>query len=77
MTLDWDLVFVIGLISGVLSVPALLSAYSEGRAPRVAILLAVISAGLIAVAVLQRPPGTYSIGQIPDVLTRVGAGLFR
>ena len=56
MTLDWDLVFVIGLISRVLSVPALLSAYSEGRAPRVEMFLVVVCASLISVATTEISP---------------------
>ncbi|NDR57765.1 hypothetical protein FPS10_15220 [Pseudoruegeria sp. M32A2M] len=75
--LDPDLVFVIGLIVGILAVPALLGAYSEGRSPRAGAIMVMICAGLIAVAVMQRPPRTYSIGKIPEVFTGVVGDILR
>lgn len=71
MTLDADLIFVIGMIVGILGVPALLGAFSEGRTPRAAAIMFMICAGLIAVAVMQRTPGTYSLGTAPEVFMRV------
>lgn len=70
MNFDPDLVLVIGLIVGLLAVPALISAFSESRVPRAAAILVMISAGLIVVAVLQQPGG-YAVDQIPDVFFRV------
>jgi hypothetical protein len=70
VVLDSDLIFVIGLIVGVLAIPALLSAFSESRPPRAAAIMIMISAGLIAVAVLQKPGG-YSVQEAPDIFTRV------
>ena len=77
VTLDADLVFVIGLVVGVLAFPALLSAFSEGRSPRVAAIMIMICAGLIAAAVLKKPEGSYSIGKIPEVFTKVVGDILR
>lgn len=77
VTLDPDLIFVIGLVVGVLAVPALLSAYSEGRSPRAAAIMIMICAGLIAVAVLQKPAGSYSFGKIPQIFTEVVGDILR
>ncbi len=68
--MDTDLVFILGLIIGVLSIPSMLSAYSEGRSPRVPAVVLVLAAGLVAYAVNQRPEG-YDIADIPDVFMRV------
>jgi hypothetical protein len=69
---DPDLVFVIGLLTGLLAVPALISAFSESRAPRAAAIMVMISAGLLLVAVLQKPGG-YAMGDIPEVIMGVAA----
>ena len=69
-TLDADLLFVIGLVLGVLSIPAFVSAYSESRAPRGAAVAAILAGALIVWASVEKPGG-YAIGQIPDVFARV------
>lgn len=66
MTFDADLIFVIGVVVGILAVPSLLSAFSESRTPRAAAILIMIAAGLIAVATLRKPGG-YTISEVPDV----------
>ena len=66
MVIDPDLVFVIGLVAGLLAIPALLSAFSETRPPRAAAMMVMISIGLISVASAQRPSG-YSLATAPDV----------
>lgn len=68
--MDADLFLVIGVTLGVLTVPSLLSAFSESRAPRVAAILVLISATLIALALTRKPEG-YSISEIPHVYKRV------
>jgi hypothetical protein len=70
---DPDLFFVIGLVVGALSIPALISAFSESRAPRAAAIMVMISAGLILVALLQKPGG-YEMGEIPAVVLGVVGG---
>ncbi len=71
-----DLYLVIGLIVGALSIPAIVSAFSESRPPRAAAIMIMISAGLILLAVLQKPGG-YTVDQIPDVFVNVVADLIR
>lgn len=70
MNVDPDLVFVIGLVVGLLSIPSLIGAFSESRPPRAAAIMVMIAAGLITVAVLQKPGG-YSVQEAPDVVLRV------
>lgn len=68
--MDSDLSLVIGIIMAVFAIPALLSAFSEGRAPRVGAILVMIASGLIVVAVLNRPSG-YRLDEVPDAFVRV------
>jgi hypothetical protein len=68
--LDTDLFLVIGIIIAVLTVPSLMSAYIEGRAPRAGAILVLISGTLIVLA-LSKHPGGYSLGEIPDAFYRV------
>ena len=53
-----DLMLVVGLVVAALSLPSLLNAWSEGRAPRAGAILVMIAIGLI-VAALQTKPGGY------------------
>ncbi len=68
--MDPDLCLVVGLALGLLSVPALLSAISDSRAPRTGGLTLLAAAGLVAYAVMQKPGG-YSLEEIPDVVLGV------
>lgn len=61
---------VIGVVVGILTVPALFSAVIDGRPPRAGAILALIAGVLIAVAVSQRPGG-YAISEVPDAFYRV------
>jgi len=76
MTSDPDLIFVIGMVTGLLAIPALIGAFSESRTPRAAAIMVMISAGLIAVAVLQKPGG-YTISSAPDVFMTVVRDLWK
>jgi hypothetical protein len=71
---DPDLFFVIGLLVGLLSIPALISAFSESRPPRAAAIMVMISIVLILLAVLQKPGG-YDIGEVPGIVAGVVADL--
>jgi hypothetical protein len=68
--LDPDLLMVVGVTVGVLTVPSLFSAFMDGRAPRAGAVMALIAGVLIAVAVSERPGG-YAIAEIPDAFFRV------
>jgi len=72
--LDPDLFLVIGLAVGLLAVPALISAFSESRAPRAAAIMLMIAAGLVSVAVLEKPGG-YEVGDLPAVVLGVVADI--
>jgi len=65
-----DVLFVVGVIAAVMAFPAFVSAYSESRTPRGAILLAVVGGGLIFWAISLAPAG-YTLEEIPDVFVRV------
>jgi hypothetical protein len=67
---DTDLLFVLGIALVVLSLPAIVSALIDGRAPRTPALLILIAASMIGYAILQRPMA-YNFDQIPDVFARV------
>lgn len=68
--MDPDLIFTIGVVLGVFSLPAMLSAFSERRAPRVAA-LTVVLAGIMILWAVRENPGRYSIGGIPDIFVKV------
>lgn len=68
--MDTDLALSVGLVLAVVSVPSLLSDFSEARPPRVAAVMSVASGGLILWAVTTTPGG-YSFGDLPNVLITV------
>jgi hypothetical protein len=69
-----DQFFVMGLLVGLLSIPALISAFSEGRPPRAAAIMVMIAIALVLLALLQKPGG-YEVGDIPQVVVRVVSDL--
>jgi hypothetical protein len=72
--MDPDLFLVIGIVLVVLTIPTLLAAWVEGRAPRVGAIMLIAALGLILVAVTQQPGG-YSFNEVPQVFLRVFARL--
>ena len=68
--MDSDLLLVAGLGLGILAVPAILSALSNGRAPRAAAIVVMVATGLVVLAVSQKPSG-YRIDEIPRVVIGV------
>lgn len=68
--MDWDLALVIGIILVAFSIPAVIGAFSEGRAPRTAAILIMVGGGLIALAAYSTPGG-YTVSGIPDVFVEV------
>jgi len=65
-----DVAIVVGVIFGALALPSLISAYSESRPPRAAIMMIIIAGGLIVYAVKTNPSG-YQLQDVPQVFTRV------
>jgi len=70
--LDPDIALVIGIVVAALSVPSILSAISDGRAPRTSAVMILIAGGLILYAIQSRPGG-YSFSDVPGVFTSVVA----
>lgn len=70
--MDPDLALVLGIIIGGFSIPSILSAISDSRAPRASALTILIAGGLILYA-LQNSPGGYTLQQIPDIFVNVVA----
>lgn len=70
--MDPDTFLVLGLIIAGFSIPSVMSALSDGRAPRASALTILISGGLILYAI-QTQPGGYALQDIPDVFVRVVA----
>lgn len=70
--MDPDLIFVIGLVIGIFSIPSIISAISDGHAPRVAALTVVIS-GIMVVYAVQQNPGGYAFRDIPNLFVQVVA----
>jgi len=74
--MDSDLMLVVGLALVAFGIPALVSAFSDSRPPRAAAAAFVLGGGLITYAVMTNPGG-YEIGDIPDVVMDVIAGVIR
>ena len=72
--MDLDLIFVVGCVVLVLAVPAIVSAFSDGRTPRAPAIVVMIGGALVYYAVTQRP-GAYTLETTPDVFLRVVAQL--
>ncbi len=62
--------FVSGLVVAGFSIPAIMGALADGRAPRVASIAVLVGGGLVALAVNQQPGG-YAVGDIPTVFVEV------
>ncbi|MEQ6249184.1 hypothetical protein ABMC89_09870 [Sulfitobacter sp. HNIBRBA3233] len=70
--MDLDLALVLGIIIAALSIPSILSAISDRRAPRASAITVLIAGGLIVFAIAGKPGG-YSLQEIPDVFVKVAA----
>ena len=68
--MDTDLALVLGIVIAALSIPSVLSALSDKRAPRASAITILIAGGLIVFAILGKPGG-YRLEQVPDVLVAV------
>lgn len=72
--MDTDLFLTIGVLLAILTLPSLLSAWTEGRPPRVGAIMLLVAAGLIVFAVSGRPGG-YTLAEVPRVMLAVAARL--
>ena len=72
--MDPDIFLVLGIVIAGFSIPSVLSAITDGRAPRASALTILIAGGLVLYAV-QIKPGGYVLSDIPDAFVRVVAQL--
>lgn len=70
--MDPDLALVLGVVLGALSVPSVLSALSDRRAPRASAVTILIAGGLVLYAA-QQMPGGLNLATIPDKFASVMA----
>jgi len=70
--LDTDLALTLGFVLGAFSIPALVSAYSDGRVPRAFMVLLLLAGMLVLYAVVVQPGG-YRFSQLPVVFFGVFA----
>lgn len=68
--MDADLLLVIGVVLGALSIPSFLNGFVESRLPRIAVLLVVAAVALIVLAVMTHPGG-YAVDDVPEAFIRV------
>ena len=73
--MDLDTIFVVGTVITLLAVPAIVSAYVDGRTPRAPAVIIVIGGAMVGYAMSQRP-GSYNFETLPDVFVRVVAQSF-
>jgi hypothetical protein len=66
---------VLGVVIFAFSIPSVISAFTEGRPPRLAAILFVIGGGLIAYSI-SKTPGGIGFDDIPQAFARV-IGRFR
>ena len=76
MDTDVDLLLTVGIILLVLSLPSLLSAWVEGRAPRLGAIMSIAALGMIVAALLTKPGG-YAFAEVPGVMVKVIVGFLR
>ena len=70
--MDPDLALVLGIIIGGFSIPSILSALSDSRAPRASALTVLIS-GLLILYAVQEKPGGVTLAEVPDIFVNVVA----
>jgi hypothetical protein len=68
--MDLDLIFAVGVLCCAFAIPALISAFSDRRFPRIAVAFGVIGGVSIAYA-MQENPGVYAVGVIDEIFVDV------
>ena len=68
--MDPDIALVLGLVIAAFSIPSILSALADSRAPRASAITVLIGGSLILFAVVSKPQG-YQLDQVPDIFVRV------
>lgn len=68
--MDFDLIFVMGVLCCAFAIPAAVSAFSDRRLPRVGVMFLLVGGVSIAYA-MQENPGVYNVGTIDEVFVDV------
>ena len=74
--MDTDLMLVLGISLGVLSIPSMVSAFTDGRAPHFAAVMLLIAGTLLVMALVSRPSG-YSLNEVFEAFGKVWARYLR
>ena len=69
-----DFFLVLGIVIAGFSIPSILAAVTDGRAPRASAVTILIAGGRIILA-MQTKQGGYTLADIPDAFVRVAAQL--
>lgn len=72
--MDNEILLVTGIVLAVLAIPAMVSAWSDGRSPRIPAIMVFIS-GTIVLLAAYRWPGGLGAGDVPQAFINV-VGLF-
>ncbi|MGH1416039.1 MAG: hypothetical protein ACRBB0_21310 [Pelagimonas sp.] len=70
--MDPDTSLIAGLVLAVFSLPSVISAFSDGRTPRVAAIVLMVAGGLVVFALTSKQGG-YTMQEIPHVFFQVVA----
>ncbi|MGB2202268.1 MAG: hypothetical protein ACPH5G_13125 [Pseudooceanicola atlanticus] len=70
--MDSDLILVVGIVILMLSIPSALSAFADGRAPWVALLVIILGGAVVGWAWVNHPGG-YTLEDVPHAIIRVVA----
>ena len=68
--MDYDLLLVVGLVLIILTIPSVMSAWIDDRAPRTAAIL-LFAAIVMVITALSQNPRPYTIERIPHVFIEV------
>ncbi|WP_204112859.1 hypothetical protein [Shimia biformata] len=71
-----DYLLTIGLLVGLFSIPAMVSAYSDNRPPRASMAAFILSCATMAFAYSQHPGG-YDAADVPNVVVQVIADIIK
>ena len=74
--MPYDLYLTLGAVILVFAIPSVVSALSDGHAPRVASILVLVGGALVTYAATQKPGG-YILTELPEVFIGVVAHYIR
>ncbi|ETX27420.1 hypothetical protein [Roseivivax isoporae] len=64
-----DLSLTLGLVLAAVAIPSSVSAFSDGRTPRIPA-LAIVAAGLLVLYAVRTRPGGYALHDVPRAIYR-------